>query len=107
MLTGKQKRFLRAMGHNLKPVIRVGKTELSGALTKETSIALDAHELIKIKLLESCTMDKNEVAELLAEGCQAEVAQLLGRTILLYRKAKEPRIELPKADTKKTSKTQG
>lgn len=95
------------MGHSLKPVIRVGKTEVSGALTKETSIALDAHELIKVKLLESCAMDKNEVADLLAEGCQAEVAQLLGRTILLYRKSKEPKIELPKADKKNISKTQG
>ena len=102
MLTGRQKRFLRALGHSLKPVITVGKSEVSEALTKETSIALDAHELIKVKLLESCIMERKEVADLLAEGCGAEVAQILGRTILLYRKAKEPKIELPSLSTKKS-----
>ncbi|MBT0664318.1 ribosome assembly RNA-binding protein YhbY [Geobacter pelophilus] len=101
MLTGKQKRFLRALGHSLKPVITVGKSEVTEALVKETSIALDAHELIKIKLLESCLMDRNEVARLLAEGCEAEVAQILGRTALLYRQAKEPKLELPKQTAKK------
>jgi RNA-binding protein len=107
MLTGKQKRFLRALGHSLKPVIMVGKSEVSDALTAETLKALDAHELIKVKLLESCLMDRNEVASLLAEGCGAETAQILGRTILLYRPAKEPRIELPKQDKKKSSTIQG
>jgi RNA-binding protein len=101
MLTGKQKRFLRALGHSLKPVITVGKSEVTEALTKETASALDAHELVKIKLLESCLMDRNEVARLLAEGCGAEVAQILGRTALLYRQAKEPKLELPKVEKKK------
>jgi RNA-binding protein len=101
MLTGKQKRFLRALGHSLKPVITVGKSEVTEALTKETASALDAQELVKIKLLESCLMDRNEVARLLAEGCGAEVAQILGRTALLYRQAKEPKLELPKVEKKK------
>lgn len=101
MLTGKQKRFLRALGHSLKPVINVGKSEVSESLTKETSTALDTHELIKVKLLESCAMDRNEVSRLLAEGCGAEVAQILGRTFLLYRQAKEPKLELPSTKTKK------
>ena len=100
MLTGKQKRFLRAIGHTLKPVIRVGKSEISSALTKEAIIALDTHELIKVKLLESCHLDKNEVAGLLAKACDGEIAQVLGRTVLLYRKAKEPKIELPTSKTK-------
>lgn len=98
MLSGKQKRHLRALGHSLKALIQVGKKEVDQALLAETNIALDHHELIKVKLLESCMLDKNEAAELLAEGCRAEVAQILGRTILLYRPAKEPVIVLPKAD---------
>jgi len=101
MLTGKQKRFLRALGHNLKPVINVGKSEASEAIVKETSMALDAHELIKVKLLDSCVMDRREVADILAKGCTAETAQILGKTILLYRQAKEPKIELPKLSAKK------
>ena len=96
MLSGKQKRFLRGMGHNLKPVITVGKGELSEALVHETGEALETHELIKVKILESCMMDRHEVAEGLAGACQADVAQVLGRTFLLYRKGKEPKLELPK-----------
>jgi len=104
MLTGKQKRFLRALGHSLKPVINVGKSDVSEALIKETSTALDAHELIKVKLLESCAMDRGEVSRLLAEGCGAEVAQILGRTFLLYRQAKEPKLELPSVTSKKNKR---
>ena len=101
MLTGKQKRHLRGLGHSLKPVINVGKSEVTDPLVTETSAALEAHELIKVKLLESCIMDRNEVAGLLAQGCCAEVAQILGRTILLYRQSKEPKIELPSSPATK------
>ena len=97
MLNGKQKRFLRALGHGLKPVITVGKGEVNEALVKETVEALTSHELIKVKILESCAMDRFEVAEGLAAACTAEVAQVLGRTLLLYKQGKEPKIELPKA----------
>lgn len=96
MLTGKQRRYLRGIGHGLKAVITVGKGELSEAVLRETNDALESHELIKVKILESCMLDRHEVAESLASECGADVAQVLGRTILLYRAAKEPRMELPK-----------
>ena len=95
MLTGKQKRHLRGIGHGLKAVIMVGKGEVGESLLRETDEALSAHELVKVKLLESCMMGREEVAEALAEGCGAEIAQILGRTILLYRQGKTPKIELP------------
>lgn len=95
MLSGKQKRFLRGVGHGLKPVITVGKGEVNEALVLETAEAIAFHELVKVKILESCLMDRHEVAEALAAACGAEVAQVLGRTILLYKKAREPKIELP------------
>ena len=95
MLNGKQKRFLRGIGHGLSPVVMVGKGEVSDALLRETADALAAHELIKVKILESCPLDRSDVAQILAVGCEAEVAQILGRTILLYRAATEPKLELP------------
>ena len=97
MLNGKQKRFLRGLGHGLKPVITVGKGAIGEALVKETGEAIASHELIKVKILESCAMDRFEVVEGLAAACGAEVAQVLGRTFLLYKQAEEPKIELPKA----------
>lgn len=96
MLSGKQKRYLRGLGHDLKPVIMVGKNEVNDALAAETATALATHELIKVKILESCEMDRHEVADALAKACGADVAQVLGRTLLLYRKGDEPKIELPK-----------
>lgn len=97
MLTGKQKRHLRALGHKLKALIQIGKKEIEEGLITETSAALEYHELVKVKLLESCLLDKHEAAEQLAIRCGAEIAQVLGRTFLLYRPAKEPTIQLPKA----------
>ena len=98
MLSGKQKRFLRGLGHGLKPVITVGKGDINEALIKETVDAIASHELIKVKILESCGMDRFEVAAGLADACDAEVAQVLGRTLLLYKQGKDPKIELPKAE---------
>lgn len=95
MLNGKQKRFLRGIGHGLNPIVLVGKGELSESLVQETIAALESHELIKVKILESCLMERHEVADALAEASTSEVAQVLGRTILLYRKTKAPKIQLP------------
>jgi RNA-binding protein len=98
MLTGKQKRHLRALGHKLKAVIQIGKKEIEQALINESNAALDHHELIKVKLLESCMLDRNEASETLASACGADIAQLLGRTFLLYRPADPAVIVLPKSD---------
>lgn len=98
MLTGKQKRHLRALGHKLKALIQIGKKEIEDALIAETNAALDHHELIKVKLLESCMLDKHEASTMLSQACNAEVAQILGKTFLLYRQAEKPAIILPSAD---------
>ena len=105
MLTGKQKRHLRALGHKLKPLIQIGKKDIEEALIAESKAALDFHELIKVKILESSNLDKHEASECLSEACQAEVAQILGKTFLLYRAAKTPVIILPKADSTKKTKS--
>jgi RNA-binding protein len=98
MLTGKQKRHLRALGHKLKALIQIGKKDIEEALVNETNAALDHHELVKVKLLESCNLDKHEASSMLADACAAEVAQILGKTFLLYRPAATPIIALPSAD---------
>ncbi len=104
MLTGKQKRHLRALGQKLKPLIQIGKKEIEQALIAEANVALDHHELIKVKLLESCMLDKHEASDTLAEACQADIAQILGKTFLLYRAADPPVIVLPKTDAPSKSK---
>jgi RNA-binding protein len=105
MLTGKQKRFLRGLGHPLKAVITIGKGDINESLVRETAEALASHELIKVKMLESCLLDRHEAAATLAESCDAQLAQVLGRTFLLYKKSDKPAIELP--SDKGTKKSPG
>lgn len=98
-LTGKQSRFLRGMGHHLQALVLIGKDEITDNLVESVKEALELHELIKIKLQEGCIMDRKDVANTLATRCDAAIAQILGRTILLYRPAKEAVIKLPKRNS--------
>ena len=94
-LTGRQRRTLRALGHALAPVVQLGKGGLSTALLEAVDQALSDHELIKVKLLDSFELDRHDAAMQLAAGTKSEVAQVLGKTILLYRPdPDEPRIEI-------------
>lgn len=94
-LTGKQVRFLRGLGHHLQPVVMIGKEALSDSLLASVEESLASHELIKVKLQEGCMLDRREVAEQLAQVTGAQVAQILGKTILLFRPAVEAKIKLP------------
>ncbi|WP_321531586.1 ribosome assembly RNA-binding protein YhbY [uncultured Desulfuromonas sp.] len=95
-LSGKQNRFLRGLGHHLNPVVLIGKDAVSQGVLDSVEEVLDQHELIKIKLLESCLVDRKDVAEHLRTNTGSAVVQILGRTILLFRATPENKIELPK-----------
>jgi RNA-binding protein len=96
-LTGRQRRHLRALGHHLQPVVQVGHEGVTEAVVREANQQLETHELIKVRIGESSPQDRHEGAEQLAEKTGAQVAQVLGRTALLYRPRREkPEIVLPK-----------
>jgi len=96
VLTGKQRRHLRALGHKLTPVVQVGKDGIDEGLVKAIDQALTDHELIKIKVGENAGLDRQDAAEAIASKTKSEVAQVLGNTVLLYRAhPDEPAIELP------------
>jgi putative RNA-binding protein, YhbY family len=95
-MTGKQKRLLRTMAHNLKPVVNLGKHGLSPKTVNEIKTQLLEHELIKLKILDSCPITKKECANLLTHEKSLEVIQLIGKTLTLYSpRPEEPKIELP------------
>jgi RNA-binding protein len=84
------------MGHHCDPVVQVGKDGLSEGLVSALDVALDTHELIKIKLGESAGADRRALGAALAEAAGGELVQVLGRTVLVYRRrAKNPEIVLP------------
>jgi RNA-binding protein len=95
-LTGKQRRHLRSLGHHLEPVVQLGKQGLTEAAVAAVDEALSQHELVKVRLGTECPEGRHEVAERLAPAVKGEVAQVLGRTVLLYRRRpKEAKIQLP------------
>jgi RNA-binding protein len=96
-LSGAAIRHLRALGHDRDPVVMIGKEGLTEALTKATSAALLSHELIKVRVQGEAPVDRKEAAEALAAATGAVLAQVLGRTFLLYKRhPKTPKIQLPK-----------
>ena len=95
-LNGKQRRHLRSLGHHLEPVVQLGKQGLTESVTTAVDLALEEHELVKVRIGTECPEDRADVANQLAPAVRGEVAQLLGRTILIYRRrAKDPKIALP------------
>ena len=96
-LTGKQRRHLRALGHHLSPVLQIGHDGLTDALVAQANAELERHELIKVKVGESSPLPRHDAAEELASATGSSLAQVLGRTFLLYRPRHEnPAILLPK-----------
>lgn len=87
-LTGKQRRQLRALGHHLDAVVLVGQSGVTEGVIAAVAQALHDHELIKVKINEG-PEDRHEAAQKLAEGTGSELAQLLGRTVLLFKKREE------------------
>ncbi|PJK17528.1 ribosome assembly RNA-binding protein YhbY [Chryseomicrobium excrementi] len=98
MLTGKQKRFLRSEAHHVAPIFQVGKGGVNEQMIKQIQEALEVRELIKISILQNCEEDKHVVAEELASKTGAELVQLIGLTVVLYKESvNKKKILLPRA----------
>jgi RNA-binding protein len=98
-LSGKQRRYLRSLGHALNPVVQIGRGGLTDQVVTAIDSALGSHELIKIKLGSASELERQEAADKAAQATGSEVAQVLGNTVLLYRRHPEkPVIELPVVD---------
>lgn len=99
VLTGKQKKFLKALAHNLSPLVQVGKEGLSASLIEATDQELLRRELIKVKLGKNSGVEKDDAGISLAESTGSALVQVIGKTLVLYRpnpkRKKEERIRLP------------
>ena len=96
MLTGKQKRFLRSKAHHLNPIFQVGKGGVNDNLIKQIGEALEARELLKVSVLQNCEEDRDDVASTLSKGARAELVQIIGNTIVLYKESRENKqLQLP------------
>jgi len=96
MLTAKQRQYLKGLAHELSPVVRVGKGRVSETVIAETKLSLNAHELIKVRIDAEESDARRILAEQLAAAADAEIAAMIGKTAILYRRRDEkPAIKLP------------
>ncbi|MBQ4649090.1 MAG: ribosome assembly RNA-binding protein YhbY [Firmicutes bacterium] len=98
MITSKQRSYLRSLAHSIDPVVYIGKAGVTENVIKEIDQALEARELVKVKIQEGCELAAKDVANEILPGLEAEFVQAIGRKFTLYRESKENKqIELPKA----------
>lgn len=95
MLSGKQKRYLRGLASCYKTIFQIGKDALSDNLIEQVDHAIEARELVKISVLKNSPVDIEETAFDLARLTDSELVQIIGRTIVLYRPSRNPKIVLP------------
>ena len=97
MLTNKEKNYLRKLANPLSAIYQVGKEGLNPNQIKGINDYLEAHEIVKISLLKTCDGEVMEVALDLCSALKAEIVQLVGRSIILYRPSKKKIINLKEA----------
>jgi RNA-binding protein len=85
MLTGKQKRELRAKGNQLKPEVWIGREGVTSGCIQTIENSFNTKELLKIKIQENCPLEKEQLTEIVCNRTGAELIQILGNTFLLYR----------------------
>ena len=89
MLKGKQRSYLRGKANSMNPLFQVGKNGITENVITQVDNALEARELIKLRILETSLYTAREAAEELAEECQAEIIQTIGNVVILFRKNEE------------------
>ena len=95
-LSEPQKKFLRGLGHSLKPIVMVGEAGVSDSVIAELDACLEHHELVKVRVKVGDRRARNEAIGELASKTSATPVQQIGNMALLYRENKEQnKITLP------------
>ena len=95
-MTTKQRAYLKGLAMNIDTIFQIGKSGLSEETTKQLSNALEARELIKIKVLDTCPMTAKELSEIVTQNTGAACVQVIGCKVILYKRSeKKEKITLP------------
>lgn len=96
MITSKQRSYLRSLANDMDPIFQIGKGGIEETFLKQVDDALEARELIKLKVLNNSGYEAREASDFICEELACEGVQAIGNKIVLYRKSeKKPKIELP------------
>jgi len=92
-----QKRHLKGLAHHLKPVVMIGQNGLKDTVFDELEIALDVHELIKVRIAADRD-ERREITDQILLRTKSELVQTIGQMSVLFRRnKKKPKIALPAA----------
>lgn len=95
MLNSKQRAYLRSLAAGIDTIFQIGKGGVSDEMCRQLSAALEARELIKIKVLDNSDCTAREAAEEIAEKTASEVVTVIGSKFVLYKESSEKKkIEL-------------
>ncbi len=96
-MTSKQRSYLMGLAMNIDPVFQIGKSGLTPEVTEAVRETFNTRELVKIGVLKNCFEDPRQMAQLLADRTGAQVVQIIGKKIVIYKESKDhKKIELPK-----------
>jgi RNA-binding protein len=96
-ITTKQAAHLRALAHHLSPVVQIGKEGLNDSVVAAVKVALENHELIKVKLPQVEKAERKALTTAMASATASHVAGEIGRVAVLYKRhPNKPKIALPK-----------
>lgn len=96
MLSGKQKRYLRSLAHNIDPIFQIGKGGINENMVQQIDTTLENRELIKIHVLQNNFDDKKDLATHLTQATNSELVQVIGSMIVIYRESTDNKeITLP------------
>ncbi|MDD7300577.1 MAG: ribosome assembly RNA-binding protein YhbY [Eubacteriales bacterium] len=97
MLKSKQRAYLRAMAAPMDTIFQVGKGGVNDNMCEQISNALEARELIKLRVLDNCDLNAKEAAQIISEETDSDVVQVIGTRFVLYRESVDhKKIELPR-----------
>lgn len=89
MLNSRQRAQLRGMANSLDTIFQIGKGGINQQLIKQVDQALEARELIKLRVLETSPVTSREAADSIAKEVDADVVQVIGYRFILYKESKE------------------
>ncbi len=97
MLIGKQRAYLRSLANDMQPIFQIGKNGIEESFLKQVVDALEARELIKIKVLENSGFTAREASDFICSQIKCEGVQAIGSKLVLYkRSSKNPKIQIPR-----------
>ena len=95
-MTSKQRAYLKGLAMNIEPVFQIGKYGLTPEVTEAVRETFNTRELVKIGVLKNCMEHPKQMAGMLADRTGAQVVQVIGKKIVLYKESKDhKKIELP------------